>query len=98
MQLRFTRDALSDLEELKAWLKPRAPDAHQRVVARLTAKIRILRLHPDIGRTINGSDIRVVVEARYGFVIPYRISGDTVWILRIYSARRYPLDYNTLLE
>lgn len=97
MQLRFTRDALTDLEELKAWLNPRAPAANRSILSRLMSKIRMLRQHPDAGRRIDHSDIRVIVETRYGFAIPYRVKDDTIWILRVYSARRFPLDYQALL-
>ena len=36
-------------------------------------------------------DVRELVEPRYGFVIPYTVLDDTISILRIYSAKRYPL-------
>jgi toxin ParE1/3/4 len=98
MNLRFTSDALADLDELKVWLKPRAPNGYRRVLARLTAKIRTLRLHPDIGHVIAYPDIRAIAETRYGFVIPYRVRDNTIWILRIYNARRYPLDYDALVD
>ena len=37
-------------------------------------------------------DIRELIEPRYGFIIPDTQRGGIIWILRVYSARRYPLN------
>jgi len=96
MQLRFTRQALADLDELKAWLGPRSPKGHRSVAAALSRCIRKLGDHPDAGRLTAMPDIRELVEPRYGFVIPYTLRRDVIWILRIYSARRYPLNLSEI--
>jgi len=38
------------------------------------------------------ADIRELIEPRYGSIIPYTQSGGIIWILRVYNARRYPLN------
>lgn len=43
-------------------------------------------------------DIRELVEPRYGFIIPYTVHEGTIFILRIYSAKRYPLDFSASRE
>lgn len=92
MRLRFAPDAVADLDELRNWLKPRSPQGHRNVVSAITNTIRPLQQHPDGGRPTSHPDIREAIEPRYGFIIPYSVRNETLWILRIYSARRYPLD------
>jgi toxin ParE1/3/4 len=94
MDLRFSRDAMTDLDQLKEWLKPLSRDGYARVVGRLTVAIRKLNDHPNAGRGTSNADVRELVDPRYGFIIPYTIRDDTIWILRIYNARRYPLNYD----
>ncbi|GLS21939.1 hypothetical protein GCM10007874_49560 [Labrys miyagiensis] len=40
--------------------------------------------------------IREVIEPRYGFIIPYLVRGNVLYIPRVYQARRRPLDYDSL--
>src|ERR1700712_223179 len=94
MEFRFSRDAMADLDQMKQWLKPLSRDGYASVVGRLTGLIRKLNDHPSAGRRTSNPDIRELVEPRYGFIIPYTIRGDTIWILRIYNARRYPINYD----
>ncbi|WP_442792920.1 type II toxin-antitoxin system RelE/ParE family toxin [Rhizobium sp. SL86] len=93
MRLRFAPDAVADLDELRTWLKPRSPQGHRNVVSAITKTIRTLQQHPDTGRATSRPDIREAVEPRYGFIIPYSVRNETLWIPRVYSARRYPLDF-----
>jgi toxin ParE1/3/4 len=51
-----------------------------------------------MGRKTLRDDIRELVEPRYGFIIPYTIHEGTILILRIYSAKRYPLDFSAPRE
>ena len=52
--------------------------------------LRLLPEHPHAGRPTERPDIRELIERRYGYIIPYTILGETIWILRIYDARRDP--------
>ena len=98
MKLRFSRDALIDIDELKSWLKPLAPNGYSSVIKRVTATIRVLNQYPESGRATALAGVREVIEPKYGFVIPYTVRDETIWILRVYSSRRYPLNYNALPE
>ncbi len=91
MRLRFTRDAVHDLEDLRDWLLPRSPGGHKRVAAAIRAVLEKLKEMPQSGRPTDRADIREIIEPRYGFVIPYTIRGNVVWVLRVYNARRHPL-------
>ncbi|QRM42778.1 type II toxin-antitoxin system RelE/ParE family toxin [Rhizobium sp. BG4] len=49
MELRFSRQALADLDDLKQWLGPRSPQGHRSVAAALSRCIRKLTDHLDAG-------------------------------------------------
>ena len=91
MRLRFTRDAVRDLEDLRNWLLPRSPSGHKRVVNALQAVLKRIREQPQSGRATEHPAIREAVEPRYGFILPYTIRGDVLWVLRIYNGRRHPM-------
>lgn len=96
MQLRFSRQALTDLDDLKQWLGSRSPQGHRNVSTALSRCIRRLADHPAAGRTTALPEIRELVEPHYGFIIPYTQRGDILWILRIYNARRHPLNLSDI--
>ncbi len=91
MKLRFTPDAVRDLEDLKAWLVPRSRSGHRKVVGAIQASLRHIQAYPQSGRVTEHPRIREAVEVRYGFIIPYTTREDAIWVLRVYHARRHPL-------
>ena len=82
---------MQDLDDLKEWLRRKNPAGFRSVASQISKTIQPLSAHPAIGRKTLREDIRELVEPRYGFVIPYTVIEDTIFILRIYSAKRYPL-------
>lgn len=94
MRIRFTSHALQDLDDLKEWLRVKNPRGYNSVATQISKTIRPVAEHPHIGRKTLRDDIRELVEPRYGFIIPYTLHEGTIFILRIYSAKRYPLDFS----
>lgn len=93
MQLVFTVEAKRDLYELRSYLSPVSPAGLAKVVDALEAKLTMLLSSPYAGRQTSHEEVLEVVETKYGFVIPYRIQDDFLFILRIYRSARKPLDY-----
>jgi toxin ParE1/3/4 len=52
--------------------------------------------NPRIGRPTPRENIREVIETRYGFLIPYTVKADVLFVLRVYRSTRKPLDYGLL--
>jgi plasmid stabilization system protein ParE len=98
MRIRFTPHALRDLDDLKEWLRLKNPRGYNSVATQISKTIRPVAEHPQMGRKTLRDDIRELVEPRYGFIIPYSIHEGTILILRIYSAKRYPLDFSAPRE
>ena len=96
MKLVFTREAKRDLDELRAYLQPLSPKGLANVVHSIELRITNGLANPRIGRPTPRGDVRELVESRYGFLIPYYLSNNVFYVLRIYHARRKPLDYDAL--
>lgn len=96
MKLVFTREAKRDLDELRAYLQPLSPKGLAHVVQNIELRITTGLANPRIGRPTPRDDVRDLVESKYGFLIPYYVSNSVFYVLRIYHARRKPLDYDAL--
>ena len=96
MPLRFTAEAFADLNELDAYLAERSPQGLRRVTAAIKEVFIQIEHHPKIGRATQDEGLRVTVEPHYGYIIPCLLAKDAIWILRVYNARRAPLDFSTL--
>ena len=92
----FTKEAKADLDELREWLLPLSPFGLANVTAVLEAKIRLIAENPNIGRPTPRADVREAIEAKYGFLIPYLVKDNRLYVLRIYRSKRKPLDYEVL--
>lgn len=96
MALFLTREAMRDLSEIDAFLADRSPPGLSRVIASIKSSLTAMETMPRIGRETAVSGVRVYVETRYGYIIPYLLKGDDVWVLRVYDSRRPPLDIDSL--
>ncbi len=96
MKIVLTSEAKSDLEELRAYLLPVSPSGLNNVVSAIENKLRQIAEHPSSGRISPRDDVREAIETRYGFLIPYLVKSDTLYVLRIYRGKRKPLDYDQL--
>jgi toxin ParE1/3/4 len=97
LRIQFAQTAKSDLDELRDYLMPLNPVAFQNVARAISGKIRLVAEHPGSGRQSPRDDVREAIETRYGFLIPYMVRGDTLYVLRVYRGVRKPLDYAALL-
>ena len=93
MNIVFTIEAKRDLDDLRAFLAPLSPPGLANVVTAIEARILSLADAPGTGRPTQRADVREAVEVKYGVVIPYTVREGTLFVLRIYQARRRPLDY-----
>jgi toxin ParE1/3/4 len=91
MQVRWLDDALADVTEVYRYIAADNPKAAARVVQRLQAAVRLLAEMPHRGRPGRWSGTRELVVPRTPYIVPYRVQGDLVEILRVFhSARRWP--------
>lgn len=90
MRIRWLRTALRNLEDEAAYIANDDPVAASMVVERVMQSIALLAEHPATGRPgrIPGTRELVVTGTRY--LVPYRVVGDEVQILRIFHTSRRP--------
>lgn len=91
MILRWTRAVLLDLDCVGAYLRDRDPQAARRIMAAIRAAVGGLKQFPEIGRPGRVGGTRELVVTGTPFIVPYRVTGKYVDILRVYhGARKWP--------
>jgi toxin ParE1/3/4 len=96
LNIAFTVEAKADLDELRIYLNPLNPTGLKRVVSAVEKRILLAAEYPASGRQSPRDDVREAIEVRYGFLNPYLVKGNTLFVLRIYRGVRKPLDYELL--
>ena len=91
MRVRWLRRALSNLDEEAEYIARDDPDAAVRTVERIATSVERLAIHPALGRAGRVPGTRELVVSGTPYVVPYRVRGATVEILRVFhAARKWP--------
>lgn len=91
MKVRWLDDTLADVTEIYRYVAADNPAVAAGVVQRIQAAVRLLAEMPHLGRPGRWSGTRELVVPRTPYIVPYRVQGDLVEILRVFhSARRWP--------
>ncbi len=94
MRVRWLRKALANLNAEAEYIARDNPDAAVRVVGAITAAVDHLAKHPAMGRAGRVPGTRELVVPNLPYIIPYRVRGEAVEILRVFhAARRWPADF-----
>ena len=91
MRVRWLRNALRNLDDEASHIAADSPDAAQLVVQRVLEAVAMLPEQPGMGRPgrVPGTRELVVLKTRH--VVPYRVRGQTIEILRVFhTSRRLP--------
>jgi toxin ParE1/3/4 len=91
VRVRWLRRALENLDEEATYIARDNPEAAARLVERIAASIERLATHPASGRPARVPGTRELVVTGTPYLVPYRVRGETVEILRVFhGARRWP--------
>ena len=88
MSVRWLRRALANLEEEAQFIAEDNPAAAARTVATIFAAVDRLARHPAMGSAGRVPGTRELVVVGTPYVIPYRVRGGAVEILRVFRAAR----------
>jgi toxin ParE1/3/4 len=91
LRVRWLKQAGVDLESAEEYIAKHSPVAAAQIVLKIVKAVALLKHQPGIGRPgrIPGTKELVVPETPY--IVPYRIMGDTVQVLRVYhTSRKWP--------
>lgn len=92
MTLIWSPEALRDLSDIRAFISQDDPNAAKIIVTRIVRLVsEQLPDNPELGRPGRVSNTHELIISNTPFVVPYRIRGEHIDILRVYhSARMWP--------
>ena len=88
MRIRWTPAAAKDLEEISDYLEQRHPQYQRATISKLYEEVRSLRLWPNRGRHGREEGTRELLFPPLPYVAVYRITEDTIEVLRIFHGAR----------
>ncbi|MCG3188974.1 MAG: hypothetical protein LKCHEGNO_01216 [Burkholderiaceae bacterium] len=91
MRVRWLRTALRNLDAEAAFVAEDDPAAARLVVQRVLTAMAMLATHPALGRPGRVPNTRELVVLKTRYIVPYRVRGDTIEVLRVFhTSRRLP--------
>ena len=91
MRLRWLRNALRNLDDEAAYIANDNVDAARLVVQRVLDAVAMLAEQPGLGRPGRIPRTRELVGLKTRYIVPYRVRGEVVEILRVFhTSRRLP--------
>lgn len=91
MRVRWLRKALRNLDDEAAYIATDDSAAARLVVERVLDAASTLAQQPGLGRPGRVSGTRELIVAKTRYIVPYRVRGETVEILRVFhTSRRLP--------
>ena len=91
MQVRWLRKALRNLDDEATYIATDDAAAACLVVKRVLEAVSVLAEQPGLGRSGRVHGTRELIVAKTRYIVPYRVRGATVEILRVFhTSRRLP--------
>lgn len=91
MQVKWLRRALENLDDEAAYIARDSPRTAAEFVLHMRDSGAMLADHPDMGRPGRIAGTRELVVTRFSYILPYRVRGNAVEILRVFhTARKWP--------
>ena len=88
MRVRWLRKALRNLDDEATYIAVDDENAAQFVVQRVMSAVALLADQPGLGRPGRVPETRELVIPKTRYIVPYRVAGDTIEILRVFHATR----------
>ena len=86
----WLRKALANLDEEAAYIAQDNPQVALQVVARIVQALELLKHQPGLGRPGRVPGTRELPVAKTHYLIPYRVRGKRIEILRVFHTARKP--------
>jgi toxin ParE1/3/4 len=91
MRIVWRRRAQNDLQAARRYIEPDNPEAAKQLVLRILDGVSTLAAQPNLGRRGRVPGTRELIITGTPYIVPYRVHGREVQILRVYhGARRWP--------
>jgi toxin ParE1/3/4 len=86
MRIRYLKAALSDLEQIRRFIRQSNPLTAQRVVTEIREQVAKLSTFSARFREGSVEGTRELVIVRYGYIVTYRIDSSAITILSVFHA------------
>jgi len=91
LRVRWLGQAVADLAAVRSYIAQNNPDAAREVAQRIRQAVAILADYPAVGRAGRLPNTRELVVTGTAYLLPYRIQGGMVEILRVlHGAQKWP--------
>jgi toxin ParE1/3/4 len=91
VRVKWLRTALANLNDEAEYISQDSPAAAARTVAAILDAVDLLKKYPASGRPGRVPGTRELVVRGTPYIVPYRVRGDTVELLRVFhGARKWP--------
>ncbi|MEJ2793206.1 type II toxin-antitoxin system RelE/ParE family toxin [Iodobacter sp. LRB] len=90
MRLRWLRKAIANLDAEAEYIAQENPRAAAEMFAYVKAKVEDLAHFPASGRPGRVPSTRELIIDRYPLLVPYRVVGNELHVLRVFHTRRKP--------
>ena len=91
MQVKWLRKALQNLDDEATYIAQDDASAARLVVQRIMEAVATLADQPGLGRPGRVPGTRELIVAKTRYLVPYRVRGGTVEVLRVFhTSRRLP--------
>ena len=88
MRIKWLRTATKNLNAAASYIAKDDPEAAQKMYAHIRRNVDVLGEHPEMGRPGRIFGTRELVISGYPFIVPYRIRGKEVQILRVFHTSK----------
>jgi toxin ParE1/3/4 len=94
VRVKWLRTALANLNDEAEYISQDSPAAAARTVAAIVDAVELLEEYPALGRPGRVPGTRELVVRGTPYIVPYRVRGDTVELLRVFhAARKWPSQF-----
>ena len=90
MRVRWLRTALRNLDVEGSFISEEDPAAARLIVERVLNAVQMLADQPALGRPGRVPNTRELVVLKTRYIVPYRVRGETIEILRVFHTARRP--------
>jgi len=88
MRLKLVKLAKQDIGEAVAHLKKTDSHAIDRFATVIKTSLNLILTNPNLGRPSHMANVREWSVPNWPYLIPYRLNGDDIEVLRIWHTRR----------
>jgi addiction module RelE/StbE family toxin len=94
VHVEWLRAAINNLDALAEYISRDNPAAAERTVAAIRSAVEDLERFPSSGRPGRISGTRELVVTGTPYIVPYRVRGDVVQLIRVFhAARKWPSQF-----